>query len=164
MADAPLTKEQVQVFDADLSDEQAEAMISTVWARAKKVAPCLKEDAALADEDDEEFVRGILRAVVLRWADSGSGVHTNRVAGDYQEGLNQFGGGLFRPNEILDLQQMCITFSGQRATTIPTGGYDSVLVQHAAWCNVNFSSDAPFPLCDCGAELSWDGTPLWTRD
>lgn len=166
---APVTWANLKVFEPDIPEDQADAMIATTWARIiTKVAPCLGgEDALELTEDQEELVRGIVRDVVLRWYDSGSGAVSSHSAGDYSETLGSYGGGKFRPDEISDLQDLCSTYRSQSATTIPTGYGNEAWVRHADWCSINFVDPALWtgtPLCDCGAELTATGLPLWTRD
>lgn len=163
---APLTWAELQVFEPELAEDMADAMITSVWARCTKVAPCLKEMEWSETESDEEYentqlVKTIVRAAVLRWSDSGSGIVTQRIAGDYQETLSGVsGGGLLRPDEIRDLQQLCATSSTQAAVTVPTWPDGPYVTQHAAWCDVSFGGLT----CDCGADLSATGLPLWTRE
>lgn len=162
---APLTLEDVQAFDPEADATLVTAMIASVWARAQRVAPCLKVDATLTDPDDAEVVRTILRGVIMRWLDTGSGAVTQRQAGDYQETLRDFGGGLLRPDEIKDLQGFCTGVQTQAATTIRTRPDYGYQVHHALWCSTRFSNNTDVPtLCDCGAELTWDGFPLWPSD
>lgn len=109
---APITPEHIQLFDASIPEAVAEAMIESLWARATKLAPCLKvkewsDDDAEEEYEDTIFVRSILRSVALRWADSGSGAVTQRTAGEFSETLAGYSGGLFRPDEIQDLKAVC---------------------------------------------------------
>jgi hypothetical protein len=159
--DSPIEFKDLAVFDDQLSKAAAEAMIATVWSRTRKLAPCLKEDDVELDVDDLETVKGIVRSVILRWAESGSGVVGSRNAGDYGETYTTGGGGSFRPDEVRDLQTVCAGVRrGQRAYAVVTGPSTTRVVQHASWCNINFGETI---LCDCGAELTADGTPLWSR-
>lgn len=160
---APLTWDDLKVFDPEIPEDLANAMIASVWAQSMKVAPCLKEDGALADEDDAEIVKSTLRRVIMRWFDAGSGAVSQRGAAEYQETLRDFGGGKLRPDDIKDLQSFCATtLQTQAAQTIPTRPVGEWSVHHAAWCNTRFSNNTDIPtLCDCGAELTWDGYPLW---
>lgn len=159
---APLTWDDIKVFDPNVEEDIANAMITSVWARAVKVAPCLKVDGTLDDPDDAEVVKAVLRAVIMRWLDTGSGAVTQRAADGYQETLRDHGGGLFRPEEIKDLQAFCAGTQSQAAQTIRTDYENGYLVQHAAWCSTRFANNTDIPtLCDCGAELTWDGLPLW---
>ena len=158
--DVPLSWDDLKVFEADMPEDAADAMIATVWSKARKLAPCLKDDGRVWDDDDVETVKGLLRSVVLRWYDTGSGAVSQRSAGDYAESYAAGGGGLWRPEEIRDLQRLCSTNSGsQRAFTVDLGVGSEVTVHHALWCTMTFGGT----LCDCGAELSRDGYPLWQR-
>lgn len=158
MAEAPLTWEHLKVFEPEFPEDLANAMIATVWAQVRnKIAPCMTEEDALEDPDTEEAVRSIIRSVVLRWHDSGSGAVTSQTAGDYSESLSGYGGGRWRPDEINDLQQMCADHREASATTVPMYRDGPWLTEHAAWCSVNFGD----PVCDCGADISANGLPLW---
>lgn len=168
--DAPIEYDDLKVFDSELTKEAAEAMITTIWSRVRKLAPCLKDPDIELDEDDLETVKSIMRSVILRWAESGSGVVGSRTAGDYQESYTARGsGGTFRPEEIRDLQSVCAgsaNAGNQKAYSVDTGYYAGTrVVNHAAWCSINFVAQPPVnnALCDCGAELSRDGQPLWRR-
>jgi len=163
MPDSPLTWEDLKVFEPDIPEELANAMVATVWSRAQKLAPCLTavdpDPNPLDDAVDLETVKDILRSAVLRWNDSGSGAVTSRTAGDYSENFASSGGGLFRPGEIADLRTLCGGRAGQKASTISTTPSYDTFTQHAAWCSAAFGGS----WCDCGADLSFDGYPLWTR-
>lgn len=163
---APLTWEELKTFEADIPEDLANDMIKGVWARAVKVAPCLKtmewsEDEDADEYDDTQLVKSVIRGACLRWYDSGSGAAIQRAAGEYSETLTGYSGGLLRPDEVRDLQKLCSDLStGGRATTIPTGLYSTpVVVVHADWCSIRFGAT----YCDCGAELTADGMPLWVH-
>ena len=165
---APVTWDDLKVFDPDIEEPVANAMIASVWARAVKLAPCLKtKEWSETDTDDAyedtQFVKDILRRTILRWSDSGSGAVTQRSAGEYGESLSEYSGGLFRPDEVRDLQNLCAESAhAQKATTIltdPTAGTWEIV--HADWCSMStlFGGN----ICECGAELSNDGRPLWVH-
>lgn len=165
---APVAYSDLTVFDPELEQDVAEAMIASVWARAVKLAPCLKTKEWSDDEtndlyEDTEFVKDILRRVILRWNDSGSGAVTQRQAGEYGETLSGYSGGLFRPDEVRDLQNLCAeTAQTQKASTIltdPTAGTWEIV--HADWCSMSTLFNGN--ICECGAELSADGRPLWVH-
>lgn len=166
--DAPIDYRDLQVFDQEMTKAAADAMIATIWSRARKLAPCLKDPDIELDEDDTETLKGILRTVILRWSESGSGIVSSRTAGDYAETYTGRGsGGTFRPEEIRDLQALCAGTAGagsQKAFSVdvaPTSGVR--VVSHAAWCSINFVAQPMVnnALCTCGADLSRDGQPLW---
>lgn len=115
----PLTHADLTIFNAEISEAEATAMIASVWARTvQKIAPCLKD--LDANEEQVEFVKGILRGVVLRWYDTGSGAVMSRTAGEYQEQLSKYSGGTFRPEELEDLQSVCGASDAPKASTILT--------------------------------------------
>ena len=168
--DAPIDYKDLQVFDEEMTKAAADAMIATIWSRVRKLAPCLKDPDTELDEDDTETLKAIMRSVILRWSESGSGVVNSRTAGDYAETYTGRGsGGTFRPEEIRDLQALCADSANagkQKAYSVDTSAYPGVrVVSHAAWCSINFVVNLPpgGALCDCGAELSRDGQPLWHR-
>lgn len=160
--DAPIDFSDLAVFDEDIPEERAEAMIATVWARTRTLAPCLSEADVELNADQFENVKSVVRDVVLRWAELGTGVASSRTAGDYSESYNGGGsGGLFRPGEIRELQAVCseVRRPTQRAYSVSLVG-STPTIQHALWCMRSFGESE---LCDCGAELSRDGQPLWRR-
>ena len=163
LGQAFLSAEDVLKFDDDLDTATVEDMIETVYADAVLVAPCIKDEDFVIPEYRVK-VKSILRGVVLRWADAGSGGVKQRAAGDFSESLDlSSSGGKLRPGEIRELQDLCVAADGEkrraRATTIPTGFYGPMIVQHAEWCSMSFGGN----FCDCGAILSGDGQPLWNR-
>ena len=122
---SPIDPADLAVFDPDIEEERAEAMIATVWARARTVAPCLASDDVELSPDQFEVVKGIVRDAVLRWSDVGTGVTKSRTAGDYAESYDAGAGrsGLFRPDEIHELQNVCraVRRPTQRAYSIDLG-------------------------------------------
>lgn len=101
----PVTAADVQLFAERISEDTANAMLSSVWARAVREVPELKDHTA--DADDTALVKTIIRAAVVRWYDSGSGAVTSRGAGDFSEyyrrdveGL----GGTFTKDELNELR------------------------------------------------------------
>lgn len=160
---------------APLTDEctEAEAVIyiKSAWARAITLAPCLGDPAKFSNLKPEqlEAVKEVLRDVVIRRAERGSGVVSQEGAADYTRSLRDIGASIFRPSEIRDLQSICSDVKRRpRASTIPTGFMGSCS-HHASWCAVNFNgaldgnpTGAP-RWCDCGADLTSDGSPLWVR-
>lgn len=125
LGQAFLSAEDVQRFNDDLDTAIVEDMIETVYADAVLVAPCIKDE----DFGSPEYrvkVKSILRGVVLRWADAGSGGVKQRAAGDFSETLDSSSsGGKLRPGEIRELQDLCVAGEKRRAraSTILTSGY-----------------------------------------
>lgn len=106
---------------ADLSAEQAEALIAQAESTARVVAPCLAE--GVLSEDQLQAIKGILVGAVLRWHASGYGNVSQEVAGpnsvSYDKRVRR---GQFWPSEIRDLQRICgTTRASGRAHTIYTG-------------------------------------------
>lgn len=116
----PLTWADLKVFEEDLDEQIATAMISAVWAKARTLAPCLK--TLDADDDQVEVVRSTMRMVVLRWCETGSGGVTQQSAGDYAQTNSSYAGGRWRPDEIEDLQAVCGQAETGKASTIGTWG------------------------------------------
>lgn len=158
LSQAPLTPEDLLKFSDDLDSDAAADMIRTAWARALRLAPCLKEPD-FEDPEGLEVLKDVLRTAILRWHDRGSGAVVQRTAGEYGETLRSDGGALFLPQEIRDLQSLCKDYRkrGRASTlsTLPSSGGGS---QHADWCAWNFAANPNF--CDCGALLSGDGLPI----
>ena len=121
-----LSADDVLKFDDDLDTATVEDMIETVYADAVLVAPCIKDEDFVIPEYRVK-VKSILRGVVLRWADAGSGGVKQRAAGDFSESLDlSSSGGKLRPGEIRELQDLCAADGKKRrgrATTILTAGY-----------------------------------------
>ncbi|MEV0851480.1 hypothetical protein [Nocardia fluminea] len=116
----PLTWADLKVFEPDLGEDVSDAMIAATWVKAKKIAPCIGE--LDADPDQIELVRSTMRAVVLRWHDTGSGAVRQQTAGDFGETFSSYSGGLWRPDEIDDLQGVCGQAVTGKASTIATWG------------------------------------------
>ncbi|MDL9938763.1 hypothetical protein QSJ18_18610 [Gordonia sp. ABSL1-1] len=118
----PIQFSDLSPFDDDLTEDQATPMIRSAWARAISVAPCLGTGYPSLTPVQQEIIRDVLRGAVLRWAERGSGAVSQRTAGDYAETLKGSSGGLFQPQEIRDLTDICAEHKRRpRATTILTG-------------------------------------------
>ncbi|WP_439029003.1 hypothetical protein [Gordonia terrae] len=118
----PIQFSDLSPFDDDLTAEQAEPMIRSAWARAISAAPCLGDETNTLTPVHLEIVKDVLRGAVLRWAERGSGAVYQRSAGDYAESVKIGSGGLFQPQEIRDLQDICSEHKRRpRASTILTG-------------------------------------------
>src|SRR5690606_41531079 len=93
-----------------------EAMIADVLARARLLAPCLAGDGL--SEDQAAAAKAILRDVVLRWNDVGSGGYQQetKTAGPFTHqtmiGAGQDAKARFRPADIRGLQDSCRDVSG----------------------------------------------------
>lgn len=129
----PLTRDALKVFSPELSNDTADAMLATAWARAQQAAPCLREDAPDLDSADVEIIKDVLRSAILRWDERGSGAVAQRTAGEYGETFRASDSStLFRPNEIRDLQSVCgnVRKRGRASTisTIPPGYHQTPTV------------------------------------
>lgn len=170
LPDAPITWSDIEPLTDECTEDEAKVFIKSAWARAITLAPCLGDPEKFSNLKPEqlEIVKEILREVVIRRAERGSGAYSQEGAADYSRTLRDIGSSVFRPSEIRDLQAVCSDVTRRpRASTIPTG-WDTPGPQHASWCAVNFSGGvlaAPGTprWCDCGADLTCDGSPLWVR-
>lgn len=97
-----------------LDDNTAQDMIDTAEARARLLAPCLgdlTDDPRIGSgltDDELIVVRDLLRDAVVRWADGGRGIVAAQAKGEYSETLRNTNTlGLFRPNDIRELQSIC---------------------------------------------------------
>ena len=68
---AVLEVSDIHVYDPDIDDALAQAMIDDALAQAKLAAPCLNNEDDLTPDQVAQF-RSVLRAVVLRWNDQGA--------------------------------------------------------------------------------------------
>src|SRR4051794_2337513 len=90
-------------------------MIDDAMALAARVAPCLNE----AGFAHEAAARAILRRVILRWNDQGTGALTTEAVDDYSGTTDTRtpSKNLFWPSEIAQLQELC------RTGNEPTGAF-----------------------------------------
>lgn len=108
MAIVSLTPADLTPFAPDIPEAKATAMITDVLARAKRIAPCV--GSIDLTDDDAAAIKAILRDVVLRYHDSGSGAVTQRTrtTGPYQETeAYERPKPRFWPSEIKELQDIC---------------------------------------------------------
>lgn len=101
-------------FAPDIDQAKAAAMVEDTTARAVRIAPCLDNEEALS-ESAMKAAKAILRDIVLRWNDVGSGARTTRstnaTTGPYgfnqSETLEPGSKVRFFPSEIRELQALC---------------------------------------------------------
>lgn len=110
MASLTISHGDLTPFSPEISEERAEAMIEDVLARAKRFAPCLK--GSDLDPDVAAAAKAILRDVILRWYDQGSGVVVQKQTsvGPYQASESTDSSRSkprFWPSEIRELQTLC---------------------------------------------------------
>jgi len=156
---ALITPEDIAPF-ATIEADMLAAMIADVTAMAVLVAPCLKDEANLSEEQ-KAAAKAVLRGSILRWNESGTGAFQSQTAGPFtvQMDTRQQRRGAFWPSEIEQLQDICSgdsTSSGKAFSvdTVPAFGN-----LHAPTCSINFSSTWG---CSCGADLA--GAPLWDKE
>lgn len=90
---------------ATIEGAKAQAMIDDALALAARVAPCITtEDFAYPDA-----AKAILRQVVLRWNDTGTGALQQQAAGPFSQSFDTrtTKRTLFWPSEIEALQELC---------------------------------------------------------
>jgi hypothetical protein len=138
---------------ADIAPAKAQAMIDDAMALAARVAPCINE----AGFAHEAAARAILRRVILRWNDQGTGAFTTESVDDYSGSTDtrQPSKNLFWPSEISQLQDLC------RTGDEPTGAFSvdtvgSPSISHNDLCALNFGA----LYCSCGAVLT-QALPLY---
>lgn len=103
----------------NLDSDQAEIMVTDALALAAQAAPCIL-DEGLSD-NAAAAAKAIIRAAILRWADGGSGVVTQLVAGPQQVTLApEPRRNLFWPSEINQLAALCSNGVSGKAFTIDT--------------------------------------------
>lgn len=85
MAIVHITHEDLTVFQSDIPKAKAEAMIEDVMARAIQINPAIGADTLTPNE--ASAAKGIIRRVILRWNDSGTGAITQQstTAGPYNQ-------------------------------------------------------------------------------
>lgn len=132
MAILSITHADLLPFASDLSEAKANAMIDDTLARAKRLAPCL---AGEVTDDVAAAARAILRRIILRWHDSGSGAiqQTSFTTGPYTEqqtiDTRTREKAMFWPTEIKELQDLCreVTHEKGQAFSINMGASGSRL-------------------------------------
>jgi hypothetical protein len=97
---------------ATIDADKAQAMIDDTLARAARVAPCIL-DADLS-EANAAAAKAILRDVVLRKNDAGTGAMQSQTAGPFGVSLDtrQPVRTLFWPSDISELQSICADHNG----------------------------------------------------
>lgn len=155
MAAVSLTPEDLAPF-AQIDQAKAEAMIADVTARAARVAPCI----LTADFAHADAAKAVLRGVVLRWHESGSGALTSESIGEYSyttDSRQTSRRSLFWPAEVEELQRLCKEDVTSGAFGIDTLAVDGI-VQHADICALRFGG----LYCSCGAVLTMN-LPLYEQ-
>lgn len=104
-----LTTDDLTPF-ATIEATKAQAMIDDAEAMAVLVAPCIAD----AEFANAAAVKAILRGVVLRWNDAGSGALASEGAGPFSQTIDtrQERRTMFWPSEIEQLQNLCGTLGG----------------------------------------------------
>lgn len=117
-----ITVADLQIFNPELDPDMAEILIRDGMALARRVAPCLDDEAfPFADA-----AAAIIRGAILRWADSGSGAlaSDSKTAGPFSQtttyDTRQQRRTLFYPSEITELQKLCMDANSGGAFAIDT--------------------------------------------
>lgn len=108
----------IQAVMPDADPNRVDAFVDDAIALAVSVAPCLATEDL--DAGKAAAAKAVLRQVIMRWIDRGSGVNTQQIAGPFQVSVDQSHGGLFWPSEIQALQGICAGSSpvGQTAFAV----------------------------------------------
>lgn len=104
-------------FAPDMTEAKAAAMIEDVIARAKRFAPCIGDPDL--DPDIAAAAKAILRDVILRWHDQGSGIVSQKTTqtGPFQQSESidtSRPRPRFWPSEVKELQDLCRQATAQR--------------------------------------------------
>lgn len=151
---AILSVEDVQPFVEGVTESKLAAMVADVSAMATVAAPCLLDPGL--PEPLANAARATLRAAVIRWADSDSGVVQTVQAGPFSQTLDtsQRRSGLLWPSEIRALQDVCRHAGGgrQRAVFTVNTLIGTPQLDHSDICSVLLGDS-----CSCGAVLTGSG-------
>lgn len=107
---------------AVIDEAKAQAMIDDALARAARVAPCILDDTLTAA--NAAAAKAVLREVVLRKNDSGTGALASQTAGPFGATLDtrQPVKTLFWPSDIAELQSICADHNEETDNT--TGAFE----------------------------------------
>ena len=114
------------LFNLDLDEAQAAALIDDAEALVLLAAPCIGDD----DFANHAAVRAIIRGALRRWLEAGAGAVQSQAAGPYsvtydnRQPMSSYGN--FRAQEIAALRSLCSGGTGpQRAFQIDTTPTDA---------------------------------------
>ena len=149
----------LQAFAPDINEAKAEVMIDDAEAMALLVASCLDYESEDYDLSQlkENAVRAVLRGVVLRWNEAGTGAFQQQTTGPFGVTVDtrQQRRGMFWPSEIEQLQEICKNgIDDGGAFSVDTVGTACV---HADICSINFGA----LYCSCGSDLTGYEYPLY---
>ncbi len=152
-----LTVDDLLLFAPSLNEDQAEQMIADAEAMAVLAAPCLDVDdsGVTLTDNQENAVKAVLRAAILRWHEAGTGALQSQQVGPFGQTFDtrQQRRGMFWPSEIEQLQSICGS-DDKKAFTVDT--MPATIVVHAEICALVFGAE----YCSCGAWLTL-GLPLY---
>lgn len=149
----------LKVF-ADIDEVKADAMIADAEATAISVAPCLvdPDNPSLLNTDlsdnDRRVITAVLRAVIIRWNEAGSGAVVQESVGPYSHTVDNRSNkyGRFWPSEIDQLRAICSNSTGGKAFSVTQISTESV---HLGWCAYSLGAN----YCSCGADIA--GAPIY---
>lgn len=140
---------------ATIDEAKATIMCADTLARAAVIAPCITSD----DFEQADAAKAILRGVILRWNDAGTGAKTQKseTTGPFSnsETVDATGGerrGLFWPSEIAELEKLCAASKGGAFTIETAPGLGD---GHGETCSLRFGGAS----CSCGYDIA--GYPLY---
>ncbi len=116
---------------ATIEEDKAAAMIEDAIAMAGLVAPCLTGTTQQLTDQQMAAAKAVLRAAVLRWNDSGSGVVQSQTMGPFGATIDTRHPrrNMFWPSEIESLQTICkggdelAAFAIDTATDVPMSAH-----------------------------------------
>lgn len=117
-----LTVDDLEAFYPGMDPDRAQAMIDDATALALLAAPCLGDPDTVLTPEQLAAIKAVLRAAILRWHDTGSGVVSTQTAGPFGQVVDtrQPRRGMFWPSEISDLQRFCADGTAGAAFQIDT--------------------------------------------
>lgn len=144
-----LSPEDLEPF-ATIDRAKALAMIEDASALAARVAPCI----TAPEFTEVAAVRAVLRGVVLRWHEAGSGALQMQTVGPFNQAFDtrQARKGMFWPSEIDQLQGLCRAQGTSGAFSLDMVASTSA---HLPWCSINFGA----LYCSCGVDIA--GVPIF---
>lgn len=97
----------IAAYGYSIEPAKLDAMLADAQALAVTVAPCLGDESAL-DDQQKAAAKAVLRSVILRWNDSGSGAYSQQQAGPWSVQYTQTSrAGALWPTDITQLQAIC---------------------------------------------------------
>lgn len=111
-----IISDDLRVFVPNLDPAQVDVLIQGALARAAVVAPCILDD----DFTYADAAGDIIRDIILRRLETGSGALRSKTAGPFSETYEPVH---LRPGDISALQGLCSKFTGTPAVAMPQGSF-----------------------------------------